>query len=76
MRALIAIVLLMLVLGLIGWLRFSSPDGNPTIQVDTEKVKQDTAEIVEKSKQAVDTAAKKIDANIDSDPVKTERVEP
>ncbi len=64
------------------WLRYDElllvremfePDAlTPTVQtlrVDTEKVRQDTSTIVEKSKQAVDHAAEKIDASIDSEPI-------
>ena len=69
MRAVIAIVLLLLILGFVGWVQFSSPDGDPTIRVDKEKIKQDTSEIVEKTKQAVDSAAGKIDASIDPGPI-------
>ncbi len=64
MRALIVIVLLVLVLGLIGWLQFSSPDGNPTIRVDSDKVNADTSEAIEQAKEAVDSAAQKIDSSI------------
>ncbi len=69
MRALIVIVVILLILGLVGWLRFSLPDGNPTIRVDTQKVKQDTSELMENSKQAVDIAAEKIDQSIDRDTI-------
>ncbi len=69
MRAVIVVVLLAFVLGLIGWLRFSSPDGNPTIQVDTDKVKHDTEQIVEKSKQAIEAATDRVDATVDPEPV-------
>ncbi len=65
MRAIIAIAIVLLILGFIGWIQFSSPDGDPTIRVDSDKVKQDTSAFVEKSKRAVDNAAEKIDASID-----------
>ena len=47
MRA--VIVMLLLILGLFGWVQFHSSDGDPTIRVDIDKVKQDTNQIVEKS---------------------------
>ncbi|TWU25420.1 hypothetical protein Pla52o_17210 [Novipirellula galeiformis] len=68
MRALIVVVVLLVILGLVGWVRYSSPNGDPTLRVDTEKVKEDTSAIVEKSKQAVDDAARKIDASIEQTP--------
>ena len=61
MRALIVIVLLAVVLGLVGWVTYSTPDGDPTIRVNTEKVKQDTSEIVERSKRAIDATSERID---------------
>jgi len=60
MRALIIIILLLLVLGFVGWLQFSNPDGDPTIRVNTEKVKQDTTTIIEKSKNALDNASENL----------------
>jgi hypothetical protein len=66
MRVLIVVAVLLLICGLVGWVQYSSSDGNPTIHVDTEKVKQDTASIIEKSKQAIDGATeKKMEHNID-----------
>lgn len=70
MRALIVIAVIVLILGLVGWLQFSSPDGDPTIRVDTDRIKQDTSEIVEKTKDAVDRTVEKIDASIDREPIK------
>lgn len=61
MRALIVILLLVVVLGLVGWVQFSSPDGDPTIRVDTDKVKRDTAEVVDKSKQVFDDVTQEVD---------------
>jgi len=67
MRMLFVIVAVIVLLTLVGWLRFSSPGGNPTIQVDVEKVEQDTTKIIEKSKAAVNKAAEEIDASIESE---------
>lgn len=69
MRAVVIIAVLLVVFGLVGWVQFSTPDGDPTMRVDSDKVRQDTSVIVEKSKQAIDSAAEKIDASIDRDPV-------
>ncbi len=66
MRALIVVIVILVVLGFVGWIKFSSPDGDPTLRVDTNKVKEDTSAIVEKSKelthQAVDEASDDVDA--------------
>ncbi len=69
MRVLVVIAVLVLIFAWAGWLKFGSPSGDPTVRVDTEKVRQDTSAIVEKSKEAVDHAAEKIDASIDRDPL-------
>ena len=58
MRAILLIVVILVVLALVGWVSFSTPDGDPTLRIDADKVKQDTAVIVEKSKQALDNVAK------------------
>ena len=65
MRALIAILLLALILGLVGWVQYSSTDGDPTFRVNTEKVKQDTSAIVERSKRAIDATSERIDQSIE-----------
>ena len=79
MRAIIGIAILLLVLAWVGWVQFSSPDGDPTIRVDAEKVRQDTSVIVEKSKQVLDDAAEKVgdaseevDASPDLEPLEKE----
>ena len=60
MRVILLIVVLLLIGAGVGWLSFSSPDGDPTLRVNSEKVKQDTAVIVEKSKQALDNLNNKV----------------
>ncbi len=76
MRAIIVIAVLLLILGIFGWVQFGSPGGDPTIRVNTDKIKQDTSAIVENSKRAVDAAAdtidgaaENVDASLDREPV-------
>lgn len=69
MRVLAVIVVIVLILAAVGWLQFSSLDGEPTVRFDTEKARQDTSEVIDQSKQAIDRAAEKIDASIDRDPI-------
>lgn len=54
MRALLVAVVVVIVLALLGWLRFGTPDGNPTLQIDTEEIREDSGEIVEQGKAAVE----------------------
>lgn len=70
MRALLVIAVIVLILGLIGWLQFGSPDGDPTIRIDTDRIKHDTSEIVEKTKDVVDGIAEQVDATSDREPIK------
>jgi len=53
MRVLIIVIVLVVVFSVVGWLQFSSPNGDPTIRVDTGKIEQDTSAIVDKAKEAV-----------------------
>jgi hypothetical protein len=78
MRALIFVVAIVLLMAVIGWLRFTSDDGDPSVRVDTDKMKQDTSSLVETTKDAadgaanaIDRAAGNIDASIDREPVET-----
>ncbi|MEZ6137675.1 MAG: hypothetical protein R3C53_22540 [Pirellulaceae bacterium] len=61
MRAVIAIAVILLILGFVGWLQFSSSDGDPTIRVDTDKIQQDTSEVVDKTKEAFEGMAEQVD---------------
>lgn len=54
MRALVIAIVVVLVLALLGWLRFSTPDGKPTMQIDTQEMQEDSGEIVEQGKAAVE----------------------
>lgn len=67
MRTVIIVAFLILILVAVGWLRFFSPDGNPSVQVDTEKVKDDTSAFVDESKRVVGQAADSIDRRMNDD---------
>jgi len=67
MRAIIVIIFLVLILAAVGWLRFSSPNGNPSVEIDAAKVRQDTSEVIESSKRAVGAAADDIDSRLNED---------
>jgi len=69
MRAVVIILVLLLILGLVGWIQFGSPDGDPGIRIDTQKVEEDTSKMVQKSKQAIGDAAEKIDESMQRDTV-------
>ena len=67
MRAVIIVAILILFLVAVGWLRFFSPDGNPSVQVDTDKVKEDTSAFVEESKRVIGQTADSIDQRTNDD---------
>ena len=61
MRRLLVLVVLVAGLLIAGWIRFSMQDGNPTIQIDSDKVKQDTSTIIDKAKQTIDDAKSEVE---------------
>ena len=69
MRALLVIVVLVVVLALVGWISLSTPDGDPTLRVNSDKVKEDTAVIVDKTKQAIGNVADKVNESTESQSV-------
>lgn len=65
MRVLIAVIVVVAVMVFVGWIKFSSPDGDPTLRVDTNKMKQDTSAIVDKSKELTHQAVDQVDRTSD-----------
>lgn len=68
MRAVTAILAFVLILGLAGWLQFGSPDNDPNIRIDTDKIKQDTSVIVDKAKDAADEIDRRVDVDVNTSP--------
>ena len=66
MKGLVITVAIVLLLLLIGWLQFSTPDGDPTIRIDTDKVEQDTSAVVDKAKEAAREVDRRVDVKIDT----------
>lgn len=67
MRALVIAVVVVLVLVLLGWLRFSTPSGNPTLQIDTAEIKEDTGEMVEQGKSAIGRVREEVNEDADEE---------
>ncbi len=59
-RVLFVIVAIVLLLMLFGWLRYGTPDGRPSIQVDTDKVQQDTNEIANQTERVIERATEAV----------------
>ncbi len=65
MRAFLVIALLIAGMAVIGWIRFSSPAGNPTLEVDKAKITDDTREVVD----TVRNAAERVESQLETGPV-------
>jgi hypothetical protein len=68
MRALLVIIAIVLLLVFAGWMTFSTQNGNPTVQFDTDKAQQDTQRVVDETRQAIQHTADKVDDGIDPRP--------
>jgi hypothetical protein len=51
MKALLITIVLAGLMALLGWLTFANGDGSASVTIDTDKVKSDTAAVVEKGKE-------------------------
>ncbi|MDM4019359.1 hypothetical protein [Roseiconus lacunae] len=67
MRGILVAVLVVAALFLIGWLRYDDTNGDPTVRVDSESVRQDTSQMVEATKRAADEIDRRIDVDVDLD---------
>lgn len=56
MRFLLAIVAVIVLLAFVGWLAFDFSDNSASVEVRTEKIESDTAAIVDKSKDLLNSA--------------------
>jgi ABC-type nickel/cobalt efflux system permease component RcnA len=65
MRALLVIIAIVLLLVFAGWMTFSTQDGNPTVQFDTQKAQHDTQRVIDETRQAMEHTADKVDDSID-----------
>lgn len=54
MKPLVICILLICAMALLGWLNFSRDNGAVSATLDTDKVRQDTAQAVEKGKELVE----------------------
>jgi hypothetical protein len=54
MRALLILIVVVLLLALVGWIKFSNTPHESTITIDKEAVKQDTDQMVERGNELID----------------------
>lgn len=61
MRALLGLIAAVLILALVGWISFGSSSDRSTVNIETEKIKQDTAGIVEATKNVAEDVSNSAD---------------
>ncbi len=70
MRGIIILVLLVLVMGLAGWITFGSNPGQTTINIETDKIQRDTETAVENTEKMIDSGARVLSGKTaDEEPV-------
>ena len=67
MRAIIFLAVVVLIMVLVGWISFSSQPGRSTINVETQKIEQDTEKIVESGKNLIREAGDAVDGAVETD---------
>lgn len=66
MRGVVAVIVVVLLLALAGWVTFGSDSGSASINLETETIKEDTATAVEKGKQLLSDANAELDSSDDT----------
>ena len=60
MRAIVGLALVLLLMGLAGWLTFGHAPGRATINIETEEIKQDTENAVKNAEELIESGAEAI----------------
>lgn len=64
MKALLIAVALLVLLFVAGWWSFSLFDGRASVNLETDEIRQDTSEMVEGGRQAVEQIDEKVDVKV------------
>ena len=74
MRGIIILALIVLAMGLAGWLTFGKNPGRATINIETDKIQRDTETAVENTERMIDSGARVLsgDKTADEEPVITD----
>lgn len=64
MKALLIAVVVLVLLFVAGWWSFSMFDGRASINVETDDIRQDTSEMIEGGRQAVERIDEKVDVEV------------
>ena len=68
MRALILLVAIVLVLAVAGWISFSKGPDRASINIESEKIRQDTKQVMESSAQVLHKAGDKVGDEANREP--------
>ena len=60
MRAIIILALIVLLMGLAGWLTFGSAPGKTSITIETDEIRRDTEDALEKTEEVIKSGARAI----------------
>jgi hypothetical protein len=69
MRALLILVLIVVLMAMGGWLVFTFQGNSASVEVQTEKIKQDTSQAVQSTKEMLNRVEDSIDKAIDGQQV-------
>ena len=68
MRALIFLAAIILVLALIGWISFNKGPDRASINIESDRIRQDTKQIMESGAQVLHQAGDKVEAEANREP--------
>ena len=68
MRALIFLALVVVVLALVGWISFSKGPERTSINIESDKIRQDTKELMGSGAQMLHKSGEKVEAEADRGP--------
>jgi hypothetical protein len=68
MRALILLVAIVLVLALVGWITFSKGPDRASVNIESDRIRQDTKQVLESGGQLLHKAGDKVEAEASREP--------
>lgn len=68
MRVLILLAAIVLVLALVGWISFSKGPDRASINIESDRIRQDTKQVLESGGQMLHRAGDKVEAEANRDP--------
>ena len=68
MRALLILILIVVLMAMGGWLVFNFGNNSASVELQTDTIKQDTSQAVEKTKEMLDRAENSFDKAFDAQP--------